>query len=97
MQRAYPQLQASEITISYRAFNPAQEHALGFVGRPGGPPMKVTVTICRRFQFTFLDGFIPNFSLPDPPDGCDGHPDGFYTPATTTLISESFGPPGVGT
>ncbi|PVE25657.1 hypothetical protein DC522_04900 [Microvirga sp. KLBC 81] len=96
MQRAFPTLQASEVTVTYQTFD-SSEYALGFVGRPGGPPVRVTVTICKRLQFTFLDGFIPAFINPPPPPECSGQPDGFYTPATTRLTSESFGPPGVGT
>lgn len=96
MQRAYPDLQAADILVQYAAYNPATEHVLGFVGRPGGIPMKVTVTICKQFQFSFLSVFVGAFPNPDAPGECNtelNKPDGFYTPARTTLVTESFGPP----
>lgn len=59
----FPRLQPENVTISYRINN------LGFVGRPGGLPMTVTVSIkCMTHQFYFIDALM-GWVFP-PPAGC---------------------------
>lgn len=89
MQRAFPELTASDIKIAYVPFTTG---SIGFVGRPGGVPVEVAVTVCKPFTFAFLSGWIPQIGNPPAPAGCEGKPSGFYVqPSTTRLPSESFG------
>jgi Flp pilus assembly protein TadG len=49
MERIYPYLEPADVQISY------EWTGLGFVGRPGGLPMTVTVSLpCKRHQFVIL-------------------------------------------
>jgi hypothetical protein len=91
MQRAYPQLTAAEVQVSYQIH--PQARSIGFVGRPGGNPVDVVVSIrCKPFQFAFLTAFM-NWTLPANA-ACPNSPTGFLIPPSPTrLTSESFGPP----
>jgi Flp pilus assembly protein TadG len=56
MQAVYPELQRQNVTITYQTNN------LGFVGRPDGLPMNVTVSIQgMKHQFFFLGGLMNAF------------------------------------
>lgn len=77
-------LQRENVRISYRT------NGLGFVGRPGGPPMEVTVELrCMTHQLFFL-GAIAGwaFDHENCPDGTSGVPIPSFA---TTLISEALG------
>lgn len=90
MQRAFPQLTASQIRVAYQPY--AQPQALGFVGYPYGVPVDVVVSInCKRAEFAFLSAFL-GWAAPPAPEACPNNPPGFYLPASTTrLSSEALG------
>ena len=53
MKQVFPRLAPENVQISYRT------NGLGFVDRPGGLPMNVTVSIqCMTHQFFFIDALI---------------------------------------
>jgi hypothetical protein len=85
MQQMFSRLQPQNVQISY------QTTGLGFVGRPGGLPMTVTVSIrCMTHQFYFI-GALMDWVF-TPPAGCDPAPAaGPSIPAfATTLTSEDM-------
>lgn len=89
MQRAYPQLRAGNIRVTYEPYPTSR--ALGFVGRPGGVPVDVTVSIrCRVYTFAFLANWF-DWVLPGPEAGCNTDPGIRIPTSTTRLSSESFG------
>lgn len=85
MQLAFPRIQPQNVQISYKTTG------LGFVGRPGGLPMTVTVNLrCMTHQFYFLGGLM-QWIAPAAPSGCSGTPAGWpIPPSATTLISEDL-------
>jgi Flp pilus assembly protein TadG len=85
MRLVFPRLQRENVQISY------QTTGLGFVGRPDGLPMNVTVSIrCMTHQFYFI-GALMNWVF-TAPVGCPaGTPAGPSIPAfATTLTSEDM-------
>ena len=92
MQQVYPQLKASNVTVTYKPY--PQTIALGFVGRPGGVPVEVTVSIrCRTYNPRFLSSWF-DWALPTPGEECEAEDRlaGFpIPPSTTRLSSESLG------
>ena len=63
MKSIFPRLTRQNVQISYQTNN------LGFVGRPGGLPMNVTVSIqCMTHQFFFIDALM-RWAF-TPPAGC---------------------------
>lgn len=85
MRAVFPKLQRKDVRISYKTTG------LGFVGRPGGLPMIVTVSIrCKAHTFFFLGGLMNWIAPPTPadcPDGVAGWP---IPPSHATLISEDM-------
>lgn len=60
MQKVYPKLTAANVTVSYQ-FNGA-----GYVGRPGGLPMNVTVSITNMtHQLVFMGPLLSFFGGPN--------------------------------
>lgn len=92
MRRVFPSLQDEDVRVTYEPF--PQTGALGFVGRPGGVPVSVTVGIrCREFEFGFLSSWFPGGWVTTTPTetGCSAQT-GLRIPASATqLSSESFG------
>jgi Flp pilus assembly protein TadG len=89
MQQIFPRLQPQNVQISY------QTSGLGFVGRPNGLPMEVTVSIrCMTHQFYFIGALMG--WLFSSPSGCDPAPAaGLSIPAfASTLPSEGMGSDG---
>jgi hypothetical protein len=89
MHQIFPRLQPQNVQISY------QTSGLGFVGRPDGLPMEVTVSIrCMTHQFYFIDALMG--WLFSSPAGCDPAPAaGLSIPAfASTLPSEGMGSDG---
>lgn len=84
MQRVFPRLEPQNVQISYRTMG------LGFVGRPGGLPMEVTIEIrCMTHQVFFLAA-LAQWAF-EPRDGCPND-SGVPIPAfATTLTTESLG------
>jgi len=84
MQSVFPRLQRRNVQISY------QTNGLGFVGRPNGLPLNVTVRIrCMTHEFYFL-GALMNWAF-TVPAGCTGTPTGPSIPSfATTLTSEDM-------
>jgi Flp pilus assembly protein TadG len=82
---AFPRLQRQNVQISY------QTTGLGFVGRPNGLPMNVTVSIrCITHQFYFLGGLM-NWAFAVPVGCPAGTPAGWSIPSfATTLPSEDM-------
>ena len=91
MKAIFPRLQPTNIVIKYTP------NGLGFVGRPGGLPMNVTVELqCVTHQFFFL-GALMDWSFPTPTDlsgnTCQNTPPGWLLPSfvtKTTLTSEDM-------
>jgi hypothetical protein len=85
MQAVFPRLGRQNVLISY------QSNGLGFVGRPGGLPMDVTVSIsCMTHQFFFINGLM-GWAFPAPAGCPAGTPGGPLIPTyATTLTSESM-------
>ena len=78
MATIFPDLQASEVTVSYAV------NGTGYIGRPGGLPMSVTVSINKDHTMFFMGALLTFF----------GGPNWFGSllPASsTTLPSESMG------
>jgi hypothetical protein len=92
MQRIFPRLQAANVSIHY------ETTGLGFVGRPGGLPMNVTVSIqCMTHQLFFL-GALMGWVFPALPNPCPASQPGPVIPAfASTLPTEdlSGGPLGL--
>ncbi|KLK92638.1 hypothetical protein AA309_13155 [Microvirga vignae] len=92
MRRVFPSLRDEDVQVTYEPF--PQAGALGFVGRPGGVPVSVTVGIrCREFEFGFLSSWFPGgwVTTADTETGCSDQ-NGLRIPASATqLSSESFG------
>jgi Flp pilus assembly protein TadG len=86
MQTVFPRLGRQNVQISY------QTTGLGFVGRPNGLPMNVTVSIrCMTHQFFFLSALNNNLVFPALPTGCPAAAPGpALPPFPTTLTSESM-------
>jgi Flp pilus assembly protein TadG len=84
MQRVFPRLNRQNVQISY------QTNTLGFVGRPGGLPLHVTVSIqCMTHQFFFIDALMGWIFTP--PTGCPTAPAGPRIPTfASTLQSEDM-------
>jgi Flp pilus assembly protein TadG len=85
MQAVFPSLQRQNVQISYTT------NGLGFVGRPNGLPINVTVSIrCMTHEFYFL-GALMNWAF-TAPAGCPaGTRSGPPIPAfATTLTSEDM-------
>jgi Flp pilus assembly protein TadG len=84
MQRVFPRLVRQNVQISY------QTNTLGFVGRPGGLPMHVTVSIqCMTHRFFFLDALMGWIFTS--PVGCPATPAGPRIPTfASTLQSEDM-------
>jgi Flp pilus assembly protein TadG len=83
MQNVFPRLQRQNVQLAY------QTNGLGFVGRPGGLPMDVQVSIrCMTHQFYFIGALMGWIFTA--PAGCPaGTPAGPAIPAfATTLTSE---------
>jgi Flp pilus assembly protein TadG len=58
----FPRLNAANVTVTY------SRAGLGYVGRPGGPVLSITVaTSGLTFDFLFLGGLLGLDSLPIPP------------------------------
>jgi hypothetical protein len=91
MRRTFPRLQAGHVEISYRT------NGLGFVGRPGGLPMTVTVSVrCMTHELYFLPGlmryFGENWLFPALPNSCPVSQPGPTIPAfSSSLPSEAMG------
>ena len=85
MQIIFPRIGRQNMQISY------QTTGLGFVGRPNGLPMNVTVTIrCMTHQLYFL-GALMQWTFPSPPSGCPAVAPGPAIPSySTTLPSEAL-------
>jgi Flp pilus assembly protein TadG len=85
MHKVFPALQRQNVQISY------QTNGLGFVGRPDGLPMNVTVSIqCVTHQFYFLGGLM-NWAFAVPAGCPAGTPAGWSIPSfATTLPSEDM-------
>lgn len=77
-------LQRENVQITYRT------NGLGFVGRPGGLPMEVTVELrCMTHQMFFLGGIAGwAFEYEGCPDGTSGAPIPSFA---TTLTTEALG------
>ena len=84
MQRVFPRLERENVQITYRTTG------LGFVGRPGGLPMEVTIELrCISNQMFFLGAFA-DWAF-DFPDDC-GDVTGVPLPSfATTLTTEALG------
>jgi hypothetical protein len=66
MKKIFPRLQRQNVQISYKS------NGLGFVGRPDGLPMNVTVSVnCMTHDFYFLTGLMRYFT----PDNAWGFQD----------------------
>ncbi len=64
MQAVFPAMTRQNVQITY------QTAGLGYVGRPGGLPMNVTVSIrCMSHEFFFL-GALMGWAFPPLPNGC---------------------------
>jgi Flp pilus assembly protein TadG len=85
MRDIFPRLQRQNVQISY------QTTGLGFVGRPNGLPMSVTVSIrCMTHEFYFLGGLM-NWAFAVPAGCPAGTPAGWSIPTfATTLPSEDM-------
>jgi Flp pilus assembly protein TadG len=87
MQRLYPSLDRRQIQISY------QTTGLGYVGRPHGPPMNVTVSLrCMTHPMYFLPA-LASWAFPALPANCQGVPTqaGLVMPTfSTTLPTEDL-------
>lgn len=85
MQIAYPGLKRENVRIEYVT------SGLGFVGRPGGLPVEVRVSIaCQTQDFFFLYG-LANLIAPTPTGECaNGAPGWPVPPSTTSYVSEDF-------
>jgi Flp pilus assembly pilin Flp len=87
MRGVFPLLDDNNVVVEYRRYTGDQQ--LGFVGRPGGAPMRVTVRYsCQTFNWFFLVGLM-QWVLPTLPPAC-GTGRGMIIPASYTLSSESF-------
>jgi hypothetical protein len=83
-------LQDENVEVVYTPYTGDQQ--LGFVGRPGGAPMRVTVRFsCQTFNWFFVAGWF-QWAMTALPDGC-GDGTGIIIPASYTLSSEAFGRP----
>ena len=81
MRRVMPNLQPAEVRIDYGT------SGLGFVGRPGGLPMTVSVSIrCRAFRTYFL-GPLMGWAAPANNCGPVGYP---IPPSRAVLIGEDM-------
>jgi Flp pilus assembly protein TadG len=79
MQIAFPRLRRENVEIVY------ETTGLGFVGRPGGLPMNVSVSIrCMSHTLVFLGPFL-GWTLPANPCGT-GRAAGILIPASTTAV-----------
>jgi hypothetical protein len=79
MQTAFPRLRRENVEIAYKTTG------LGFVGRPGGLPMNVSVSIrCMSHTLVFLGPFL-GWTLPTNPCGT-GRAAGILMPASTTAV-----------
>jgi hypothetical protein len=79
LQRAFPRLERHHVQIGYRTTG------LGFVGRPGGLPMHVPVSIrCMTHALAFLGPFL-GWATPANPCGA-GMPAGIPIAAATTTV-----------
>ena len=79
MQRAFPRLERQHVQIGYVTTG------LGFVGRPGGLPMNVSVSIrCMTYAFVFLGPFLGWITPANPCGG--GMPAGVPIAALTTTV-----------
>lgn len=80
-------LDPRQVSVTYEPLE------LGYVGRPGGPPMNITVSLrCIKQEVYFLVGFL-GWALPSLPVECGGidDPTGFLLPTfSTTLPSEDL-------
>jgi Flp pilus assembly protein TadG len=85
MHKVFPRVQRQNVQISY------QTNGLGFVGRPDGLPMNVTVSIrCMTYEFYFL-GALMNWAFAAPAGCPAGTPAGLSLPSfATTLPSEDI-------
>jgi Flp pilus assembly protein TadG len=85
MKVIFPRLQRQNVQISY------QTNGLGFVGRPNGLPMNVTVSIrCMTHELYFL-GALMNWAFAAPAGCPAGTPAGPSIPSfATTLTSEDM-------
>ena len=90
MKTIFPRLGRTNVQIAYHTTG------LGFVGRPSGLPMSVTVSIrCMAHNFYFIGGLMAFFTgsawTYTAPDGCPAAPTGPQIPAfATTLTSEDM-------
>lgn len=84
MRAIYPQLGRQNVQIAYKTTG------LGFVGRPGGLPMTVTISVrCMTYDLIVLDSLL-GWLVPANP--CGGSPPGWPIPESrTVLTSESLG------
>lgn len=87
MQKLLPALDRRQVSVTYTPI------LVGYVGRPGGYPMNVTVSIrCVQHEFYFLPSML-SWVMPSPPASCNGItvPKGVVLPPfSTTLPSEDL-------
>jgi hypothetical protein len=87
MRGVFALLEDENVVVEYRRYTGDQQ--LGFVGRPGGAPMQVTVRYtCQTFNWFFLVGLMQWVLPPLPTDCGDGR--GMIIPASYSLSSEAF-------
>ncbi len=83
-------LRDENVRVTYDPYPNGQQ--LGFVGRPGGPPVRVTVDLsCQTFNWFLIAEWF-SWAMPALPQEC-GDGNGIRIPASYSLSSESFGPP----
>lgn len=87
MKKSFSNLDRRQVSVTYTPI------MMGYVGRPDGFPMNVTVSIrCVQHQFYFLQSLM-GWTMPSPPAACNGIavPTGVVMPAfATTLPSEDL-------
>jgi Flp pilus assembly pilin Flp len=90
MRGVFLPLQDENVRVIYEPYPDGQQ--LGFVGRPGGAPVRVTVDLtCQPFNWFFIAGWF-GWAMPALPADCGGGT-GIAIPARYSLSSESFGRP----
>ena len=86
MRLVQPRLQPQNVTITYTSTG------LGYVGRTGGLPMTVTVSVkCLTFNLFFLDAW---YGWQNQPSDCPtGTPRGAQVAAASSLMTEGLSKP----
>ena len=81
MQQTFPRLQAGHVLVRY------QTNGLGFVGRPVGLPMNITVSLrCLTHQFFFIQRLM-GWAFNAPAVGCPTGPAGPTVPAFASILA----------